>query len=150
MKKIKAVRLGENYSAYPTDAERIYDTKFNISKIEDPVEFKRLNNFIATVTTSNLFDSGCAKETLNRLRLKMNQLGFDFSAPSKMEENMTVKVPLRRFGGILGIDDKAQKLDNPYGPGAKFDIELSYTQGILSAKVLPAGAGSNPDTDIPM
>jgi len=154
MEKIKAIRITENYSFDPTDAERVYDSKFNISKIDDPVEFKRLNNYIATVATSNSLDGGSCKEAMNRLRLKLNQLGFDFDVPkmSNSPSNMNFKVPLKRFGGVLGIDDKGQKLDNPYGPGPKFDIEVSYMNQILNARVLPAGSstGAPEPTDIPM
>ena len=41
MKKVKA-KLKENYSFSQTDTERLVDGNFNISKIEDPIEFKRL------------------------------------------------------------------------------------------------------------
>lgn len=146
MEKIKAKRLQENYSFSPMDSERVYDSKFNISKIEDPVEFKRLNNYIATVATSNSFDNCSAKGALNSLRLKLNLLGFDFDAPKG--ESFNTRVPLKRFGGIKGIDDKGQKLDNPYGPGAKFDLELGYNNQVLTAKILPAGAAPTPE--IPM
>lgn len=136
MKKVKA-KLKENYSFNPTDSERLVDGGFNISKIEDPIELKRLNNYILTVVSSDAFQS--RKDALIQLRTKLNLLGFDIDVPAVKESGeMTLTLPLKRFGGILGVDDKGQKLDNPYGPGAKFDLHLATQYGIMSAKVIPA------------
>jgi hypothetical protein len=139
MKKVKA-KLKENYSFSQTDTERLVDGNFNISKIEDPIEFKRLNNYIAAVASSNAFNnSQSRKDALIQLRTKLNLLGFDIDVPAVQESgDMTLTLPLKRFGGIKGVDDMGQKLDNPYGPGAKFDLEVKSSYDILTARVIPA------------
>lgn len=131
--------IKENYSAYSTDSEQLVNGSYNISKVDDPIELKRLNNYIASIFASAVpFQS--KKDTLNQLRLKLNLIGFDIDVPKSLRENgeTNLTLPLKRFGGIIGIDDKAQKLDNPYGPGAKLNIQITGSEDFLTAKVVPA------------
>lgn len=141
MNKITAIpkNLNEDFSASATDPEKLVRSDFNISHIENPVEMLRLNNFINSVTA---FKGDISKKAMmNELRLRLNLIGFDFDIPQINETAaFSHKVPLKRFGGILGIDDMGEKLENPYGPGQKFDLLLSTeADGTLSfsAKVIP-------------
>ena len=132
MKNIK-----ENFSASPADTEQLVNPSYNISKVDDPVELKRLNNYITSVLTSAPFQS--RTDTMNQLRLKLNLLGFDIDVPKSMKQtgSMNLTLPLKRFGGILGIDDQGKKLENPHGPGPKLNIELSSIDDFVNAKVVP-------------
>jgi len=134
MKQIK-----ENYSFDPADSNRLVDGSYNISKVEDPIELKRLNNYISTVLSSGALGTS-RKQSMQQLRLKLNLLSYDIDIPKNMSETgpFNQTLPLKRFGGITGIDDQAQKLDNPYGPGAKMDIVFTSDFDILSAKIVPA------------
>jgi len=136
--------IKENYSSSPTDSEQLVNGSYNISKVDDPIELKRLNNYITTVLSSGPFQS--RKDTLINLRLKMNLLGFDFDAPKSMRDSGSVSltVPLKRFGGISGIDDKGNKLDNPYGPGPKLDMQLSGVDDFFTVKIIPAATTEMP------
>lgn len=129
--------IKENYSANPADSEQLVNGAYNISKVDDPIELKRLNNYITTVLSSGPFQS--RKDTLINLRLKMNLLGFDFDAPRSMRDSgaINLNIPLKRFGGITGIDDMGAKLDNPYGPGAKLNMELSGEDDFFTIKIVP-------------
>ena len=49
--------IKENYSFSPTDSEQLVNGSYNISKVEDPIELKRLNNYITTVLASGPFQS---------------------------------------------------------------------------------------------
>ena len=143
--------IKENYSASPTDSEQLVNGSYNISKVDDPIELKRLNNYITTVLSSGSFQS--RKDTLTNLRLKINLLGFDFDAPKSMRDSgpVNLNVPLKRFGGITGIDDKGGKLDNPYGPGAKLDMQLSGQDDFFSVKIVPAASSQLPsEAEVPV
>lgn len=143
--------IKENYSSSPTDSEQLVNGSYNISKVDDPIELKRLNNYITTVLSSGPFQS--RKDTLINLRLKMNLLGFDFDAPKSMRDSgpVNINVPLKRFGGITGIDDKGGKLDNPYGPGVKLDMQLSGQDDFFSVKIVPAASSQLPsETQVSM
>ena len=141
--KIKKMNpIEENFSFNPADSNRLVDGSYNISKIEDPIELKRLNNYISTVISSNVFETTSRKSTMIQLRLKLNLLGYDIDLPKGMSETgpFNQTIPLKRFGGIVGIDDMGQKLDNPYGPGPKMDITFSTDFDILSAKISPSSS----------
>ena len=132
MKNIK-----ENYSFSPTDSEQLVNGSYNISKVDDPIELKRLNNYITTVLSSGPFQS--RTDTLNQLRLKLNLLGYDIDIPksSRQTGSMNLSLPLKRFGGIIGVDDQGKKLDNPYGPGPKLELHLTSSDDFIDAKVTP-------------
>lgn len=142
MKNIK-----ENYSFDPKDSITVIDGRFNISKVDDPIELKRLNNYITTIVAGTPFSS--LKENLIQAKLKLNLLGFDFDMPKTIREGDTFsfKMPLKRFGGITGIDDQGKMLNNPYGPGPKFDIAFESQMGILSAKIYPCPRGGDVQKD---
>lgn len=145
MKKTKK-NIKENYSFSPTDSEQLVNGSYNISKVEDPIELKRLNNYITTVLASGPFQS--RTETLNQLRLKLNLLGFDIDIPRSLRQNgqFNLSLPLKRFGGITGIDDQGKKLDNPHGPGAKLELQLNSVEDFMDAKIVPAAESGLPDT----
>lgn len=130
----------------PTDGSRLIDGSFNISKIEDPIEFKRLNTYLSTVIGYNY--DGNRRANLSGIRQKLNNIGFDFDVPKTVSESdkFSMRVPLKRFGGITGVDDQGKTLDNPYGPGPKFDISFETVGGILNAKIIPVGATYTTDS----
>lgn len=144
-------KINEVFSSNPSDTVQLVDGSYNISKVDDPIELKRLNNYIASVFTSAIpFHS--KKDTLNQLRTKLNLLGFDIDLPKALRETgeTNLTLPLKRFGGITGVDDKGQKLNNPYGPGPKMDIKITGTEDFLNASIVPAAAlPSNQETSIP-
>jgi hypothetical protein len=130
--------IKENYSASPTDSEQLINGSYNISKVDDPIELKRLNNYIASIFSSAVpFQS--KKDTLNQLRLKLNLIGFDIDIPKSLRQNgeTRLSLPLKRFGGVIGVDDKGQKLNNPYGPGPKLNIEITGSEDFLTARIAP-------------
>lgn len=143
MKKIQ-----ENYSFSPADPIQLVNGSYNISKVSDPIELKRMNNFIQSVIASGPFQSRV--DTMNQLRLKLNLLGFDIDVPKTLKDGGSFNgtMPLKRFGGVTGIDDQAQKLDNPYGPGPKMNLEVSCQDEFVNARVTPAG-GSVEETPAP-
>jgi hypothetical protein len=130
----------------PTDGSRLIDGSFNISKIEDPIEFKRLNTYLSTVIGYNY--DGNRRANLSGIRQKLNHIGFDFDLPKTVSESdkFSMRVPLKRFGGITGMGDDGKTLDNPYGPGPKFDISFETVGGILNAKIIPVGATYTTDS----
>lgn len=128
--------IKENYSFSPSDPIQLVNNSYNISKVSDPIELKRMNNYIQSVIASGPFQS--AKDTMTQLRSKLNLLGFDIDVPRNLGENQSFNSPLKRFGGIIGIDDNAQKLDNPYGPGPKMDIQVSVQEGFVTARIVPS------------
>jgi len=143
--------IKENYSSSPTDSEQLVNGSYNISKVDDPIELKRLNNYISGVFSSAIaFQS--KKDTLNQLRLKLNLIGFDIDIPKSLRENGETRLtlPLKRFGGIVGVDDKGQKLDNPHGPGPKLNIEITGSEDFLSGKIVPAQVVQTPETQTKM
>ena len=89
----------------PTDGSRLIDGSFNISKIEDPIEFKRLNTYLSTVIGYNY--DGNRRANLSGIRQKLNHIGFDFDLPKTVSESdkFSMRVPLKRFGGITGMGD---------------------------------------------
>jgi hypothetical protein len=137
--------IKENYSFSPTDPIDLVNGSYNISKVSDPVELKRMNNFIQSVLTSAPFAG--KHDALNQLRLKLNLIGFDIDLPKTIRDGspLNATLPLKRFGGITGIDDMAQKLDNPHGPGPKMDIVLTSQDDFLSAKVVPTMQAEAPE-----
>ena len=131
-------------SAFDASAQnKVMDGSFNISKIDDPIELKRLNNYVSTVLSSSAF-SHSRKEIMIGLRLKLNLLGFDIDIPKNIDDkgDGTYGSPLKRFGGITGMDDMGEKLDNPHGPGPKLDIEFKSVADILSARIVPHKGGT--------
>lgn len=142
----KQIKESSAFSNDPADLSQLVNGAYNISKVDDPVELKRLNNYLTTIFSSSFSSK---KEQLNHLRLKLNHLGYDIDLPRNIREvgNTSINVPLKRFGGITGIDDKGQKLDNPYGPGPKMNISITG-EDMLMAKVSPAGA-SEPEAIAP-
>jgi hypothetical protein len=140
MKKIQ-----ENYSFDPRDAERLIDGNYNISKITDPVEFRRLNNFIATAT-SYTYDAS-RKQSLALIRQKFNQIGFDFDVPRTVSESDSFKMtlPLKRFGGVIDFGGGEKNVNDPHGPGPKLDIHFTAVGGILQTKIVPVGQPTAPD-----
>jgi len=141
--------IKENYSFSPTDSEQLVNGSYNISKVEDPIELKRLNNYITTVLASGPFQS--RTDTINQLRLKLNLLGFDIDVPKSLSQTgqINLSLPLKRFGGISGIDDQGKKLDNPYGPGAKLQLQLTSMDDFMDAKIVPASGSGLPDVSSP-
>jgi len=77
----------------------------------------------------------------------LNLIGFDIDLPKTIRDGspLNATLPLKRFGGITGIDDMAQKLDNPHGPGPKMDIVLTSQDDFLSAKVVPTMQAEAPE-----
>jgi len=143
--------IKENYSSSPTDSEQLVNGSYNISKVDDPIELKRLNNYITTVLSSGPFQS--RKDTLINLRLKMNLLGFDFDAPKSMRDSgsINLNIPLKRFGGITGVDDKGGKLNNPYGPGPKMDMQLTGEDDFFNIKIIPVASAELPsEAEVPV
>jgi hypothetical protein len=130
----------------PTDGSQLIDGGFNISKIDDPIEFKRLNTYLTTVLNYNY--DGNRRANLAGIRQKLNTIGFDFDLPKTVSESdkFTMRAPLKRFGGISGMGDDGKTFDNPYGPGPKFDISFQTVGGILSAKIIPVGATYSTDS----
>jgi len=132
-------KINETHSFSPTDSIQLVNGSYNISKVDDPIELKRLNNYISSIFASAVpFQS--KKDTLNQLRLKLNLIGFDIDIPKSLRENGETRLdlPLKRFGGIVGVDDKGQKLDNPYGPGPKLNIQITGSEDFLTGKIVPA------------
>lgn len=142
----KQIKESSAFVFDPTDPSRLIDGSYNISKIDDPVEFKRLNTYLSTVIGYNY--DGNRRANLSGIRQKLNNIGFDFDLPKTVSEsdNFSMRVPLKRFGGISGIDDQGKVFDNPHGPGPKFDISFQTVGGILSAKIIPVGATYSTDS----
>jgi hypothetical protein len=142
----KNIKESSAFSFSPDEPSQLVNGSYNISKVEDPIELKRLNNYITTVLASGPFQS--RKDTLNQLRLKLNLLGFDIDIPRSLRQNgqFNLSLPLKRFGGITGMDDQGKKLDNPYGPGVKLELQLSSMEDFMDAKIVPAAGSSLPDT----
>lgn len=142
----KQIKESSAFVFDPTDPSRLIDGSYNISKIDDPVEFKRLNTYLSTIIGYNY--DGNRRANLSGIRQKLNNIGFDFDLPKTVSEsdNFSMRVPLKRFGGISGVDDQGKVFDNPYGPGPKFDISFQTVGGILSAKIIPVGATYSTDS----
>jgi hypothetical protein len=136
----KNIKESSAFSFSPDEPSQLVNGSYNISKVDDPIELKRLNNYISSVFSVGVpFQS--VKDTMNQLRLKLNLIGYDIDASlflRKEHGEINATLPLKRFGGITGIDDQGKKLDNPHGPGPKFNIVISGTSDFITAKVIPA------------
>ena len=117
-----------------TDAGYPVDTDSFSNDLAKPENIERINSFLGAMGKMEYM---VPEHAINKIKERLGRLAISFGDVDLSEAGGKISLPLTQFGGRMGVDDNAEKIDDD---GISHKVEGGLSIEIMHEKT---GAGTH-------